>query len=139
MPETRGASCEISACSRPELTEVAPTAGRESSPLLDDDDDWHPILLHHRHAPATINASPARSGRRHGLPHPRPRPPDTPGTRTGCMRSRVRARSRGGSTLAVLSVLSHLNADKCWLVASLGGVQEARAVALELEAEGFST
>jgi hypothetical protein len=39
----------------------------------------------------------------------------------------------------VLSVLSQLNADKCWLVASLGGAQGARAVARELEAEGVST
>ena len=29
--------------------------------------------------------------------------------------------------------------DRCWLVASLGGAQEARALARELEAEGVST
>ena len=49
------------------------------------------------------------------------------------------ARSRGGSAPTVLSFLSQLYADKCWLVASLGGMQETRALACELEAEGVST
>ena len=40
---------------------------------------------------------------------------------------------------AALSLLSQLHADKCWLVASLGGAQEARALARELEAEGVNT
>jgi sugar/nucleoside kinase (ribokinase family) len=55
------------------------------------------------------------------------------------VRAHEYAHSRGGSAPAVLSVLSQLNVDKCWLVASLGGAQEARAVARELEAEGVST
>ena len=40
---------------------------------------------------------------------------------------------------AALSLLSQLHADKCWLDASLGGAQEARALSRELEAEGVST
>ncbi|KAF8488046.1 hypothetical protein F5888DRAFT_1583206, partial [Russula emetica] len=47
--------------------------------------------------------------------------------------------SRGGNAPAILSVLSQLHVDKCWLVASLGGAQEARALAHELEVEGVST
>ena len=89
--------------------------------------------------PPPLSTRPLRVVARHALPYPGPLPPDTPGTLTGRMRSRVCASSRGGSALAVLSVLSQLNADKCQLVASLGGAQEARAVARELEAEGFRT
>ena len=149
-PESRGASCGISACSRPERTEVAPTAGRESSPLLDDDDDdWHiPSCF-------TIAMSRLRPS-----PTPTPLPPSTRPLRVvaagtlflthvlslpthpgpgQAVRAHEYARSRGGSAPAVLSVLSQLNADKCWLVASLGGAHEARAVARELEAEGVST
>ncbi|KAI0286280.1 hypothetical protein BC826DRAFT_918147 [Russula brevipes] len=55
------------------------------------------------------------------------------------VRAHEYARSRGGSAPAVLAVLSQLHAEKCWLVASLGGAQEARALARELEAEGVST
>ncbi|KAH8977028.1 hypothetical protein EDB86DRAFT_3010843 [Lactarius hatsudake] len=47
--------------------------------------------------------------------------------------------SRGGSAPSILCVLSQLHADKCWLVASLGGTQEARIVTRELEADGVST
>ncbi|KAF8488052.1 hypothetical protein F5888DRAFT_1594891, partial [Russula emetica] len=47
--------------------------------------------------------------------------------------------SRGGSAPAIFSVLSQLHVDKCWLVASLGGAQKARALACEIEAEGVST
>ena len=64
--------------------------------------------------------------------------PTHPGP-TQTVRAHEYARSRGGSAPAVLSVLSQLHADKCWLVASLGGAQEARALARELEAEGVST
>jgi hypothetical protein len=64
--------------------------------------------------------------------------PTHPGP-TQTVRAHEYARSRGGSAPAVLSVLSQLHVDKCWLVASLGGAQEARAVARELEAEGVST
>jgi hypothetical protein len=55
------------------------------------------------------------------------------------VRAHEYARYRGGSAPAVLSVLSQLHVDKCWLVASLGGAQEARALARELEADGVST
>ncbi|KAH9172580.1 hypothetical protein EDB89DRAFT_2114160 [Lactarius sanguifluus] len=48
-------------------------------------------------------------------------------------------RSRGGSAPSILCVLSQLHADKCWLVASLGGAQEARIVTRELEADGVNT
>ncbi|KAF8488024.1 hypothetical protein F5888DRAFT_1598570, partial [Russula emetica] len=48
-------------------------------------------------------------------------------------------RSRGGSAPAILSVLSQLHMDKCWLIASLGDAQEARVLACELEAEVVST
>ena len=48
-------------------------------------------------------------------------------------------RSRVGSVLAVLALLAQLNADRCWLVTSLGGTQEVRVVARELEGEGVST
>ena len=64
--------------------------------------------------------------------------PTHPGP-TQTIRAHEYARSRGGSAPAVLSLLSQLHADKCWLVASLGGAQEARALARELEAEGVST
>jgi hypothetical protein len=64
--------------------------------------------------------------------------PTHPGP-TQTVRAHEYTRSRGGSAPAVLSLLSQLHADKCWLVASLGGAQEARAVARELEAEGVST
>jgi hypothetical protein len=64
--------------------------------------------------------------------------PTHPGP-TQTVRAHEYARSRGGSAPAVLSVLSQLHADKCWLVASLGGAQEARALARELEADGVST
>ncbi|KAH9985943.1 hypothetical protein BJV77DRAFT_1061873 [Russula vinacea] len=53
--------------------------------------------------------------------------PTHPGP-TQTVRAHEYARSRGGSAPAVLSVLSHL-----------GGAQEARALARELEAEGVST
>ncbi|KAI0296746.1 hypothetical protein B0F90DRAFT_1744769 [Multifurca ochricompacta] len=55
------------------------------------------------------------------------------------VRAHEYVRSRGGSAPAVLSLLSQLHANKCWLVASLGGAQEARALKRELEAEGVST
>ncbi len=64
--------------------------------------------------------------------------PTHPGPRQ-TVRAHEYARSRGGSAPAVLSVLSQLHVDKCWLVASLGAAQEARALARELEAEGVST
>ena len=64
--------------------------------------------------------------------------PTHPGP-TQTVRAHEYARSRGGSAPAVLSVLSQLHVEKCWLVASLGGAQEARALARELEAEGVST
>ena len=64
--------------------------------------------------------------------------PTHPGP-TQTVRAHEYARSRGGSAPAVLSLLSQLHADKCWLVASLGDAQEARALARELEAEGVST
>jgi hypothetical protein len=64
--------------------------------------------------------------------------PTHPGP-TQTVRAHEYARSRGGSAPAILAVLSQLQVDKCWLVASLGGAQEARAVARELEAEGVST
>lgn len=64
--------------------------------------------------------------------------PTHPGP-TQTVRAHEYARSRGGSAPAVLSVLSQLHVEKCWLIASLGGAQEARAVARELEAEGVST
>jgi sugar/nucleoside kinase (ribokinase family) len=47
--------------------------------------------------------------------------------------------SQGGTTPAVLSVLSQLHADKCWLVTSLGSSQEAHALTRELKAKGVST
>ncbi|KAH9011253.1 hypothetical protein EDB84DRAFT_1279231 [Lactarius hengduanensis] len=43
--------------------------------------------------------------------------------------------SRGGSAPSILCVLSQLHADKCWLIASLGGAQDAQAVTRELEAD----
>ncbi|KAH9012336.1 hypothetical protein EDB85DRAFT_2135765 [Lactarius pseudohatsudake] len=46
--------------------------------------------------------------------------------------------SRGGSAPSILCVLSQLHADKCWLVASLGGAQDAQAVTRELEADGMN-
>jgi hypothetical protein len=55
------------------------------------------------------------------------------------VRAHEYVRSRGGSAPSILCVLSQLNADKCWLVASLGGAQDARVVTRELEAEGVST
>jgi pfkB family carbohydrate kinase len=55
------------------------------------------------------------------------------------IRAHEYVRSRGGSAPAVLSVLSQLHAEKCWLVASLGSSQEARSFADELRAEGVST
>ncbi|KAF8488041.1 hypothetical protein F5888DRAFT_1639463 [Russula emetica] len=64
--------------------------------------------------------------------------PTHPGP-TQTVRAHEYARSRGGSAPAILSVLSQLHVDKCWLIASLGGAQEARALARELEAEGVST
>ena len=151
-PESRRASCGISACSRPERTEVAPTPGRESSPLLDDDDDDDDWFIPSCFTIAMSRLRPS--------PTPTPLPPSTRPLRVvsagtlflthvlslpthpgpgQAVRAHEYARSRGGSAPAVLSVLSQLNADKCWLVASLGGAQEARAVARELEAEGVST
>jgi hypothetical protein len=64
--------------------------------------------------------------------------PTHPGP-TQTVRAHEYARSRGGSAPAILSVLSQLHVDKCWLIASLGDAQEARALARELEAEGVST
>ncbi|KAF8263735.1 hypothetical protein EI94DRAFT_1740259 [Lactarius quietus] len=64
--------------------------------------------------------------------------PSHPGP-TQTIRAHEYVRSRGGSAPSVLCVLSQLNADKCWLVASLGGAQEARVVTRELEADGVST
>ena len=64
--------------------------------------------------------------------------PTHPGP-TQTVRAHEYARSRGGSAPAVLSVLSQLHVEKCWLIASLGGGQEARGLARELEAEGVST
>lgn len=64
--------------------------------------------------------------------------PSHPGP-TQTIRAHEYVRARGGSAPSVLCVLSQLNADKCWLVASLGGAQEARVVTRELEAEGVST
>ena len=64
--------------------------------------------------------------------------PSHPRSCTDHTRSRVCA-SPGRQRPAVLSVLSQLHADKCWLVTSLGGSQEARALTRELEAEGVST
>ena len=141
----------MSACSRPERTEMAPTAGRESSPLpFDDDDDWHVpscftiamSRLRPSPTPPSLLPQPTRPLRvvaagtlflTHVLSLPtHPGPGQT-------VRAHEYSRSRGGSAPAVLSVLSQLNAEKCWLVASLGGAQEARAVARELEAEGVST
>ncbi|KAH9955682.1 hypothetical protein BC827DRAFT_1083854, partial [Russula dissimulans] len=58
---------------------------------------------------------------------------------TQTVRAHEYVRSRGGSAPAVLSVLSQLHADKCWLVASLGSAQEAQALARELEEDGVST
>ena len=55
------------------------------------------------------------------------------------IRAHEYVRSRGGSAPSVLCVLSQLQADKCWLVASLGGAQDARVVRSELEADGVST
>ncbi len=49
------------------------------------------------------------------------------------------ANGRGGSASSILCMLSQLHAEKCWLVASLGGAQEARVVTRELEADGVST
>jgi hypothetical protein len=48
------------------------------------------------------------------------------------------AHNRGGS-VTLLSALSQLHMDKCRLVANLGGAQEARALAREIEAESVST
>ena len=148
--QTRVPDREISAYSRPERTEMAPTAGRQSSPLLlGDDDDWYgPTCF-------TIAMSRLRPSPTPTAPSPPTRPlrvvaagtlflthtlslPTHPGPGQ-TVRAHEYSRSRGGSAPAVLSVLSQLNADKCWLVASLGGAQEARAVARELEAEGVST
>ncbi|KAI9439013.1 hypothetical protein H4582DRAFT_1813774 [Lactarius indigo] len=55
------------------------------------------------------------------------------------IRAHEYVRSRGGSAPSILCLLSQLQADKCWLVASLGGAQEARVVTRELEADGVST
>ncbi|KAF8493676.1 hypothetical protein F5888DRAFT_1908553 [Russula emetica] len=68
--------------------------------------------------------------------HPSPTPTHSPSMRpTQTVRADEYARSRGGSAPVILSVLSQLHVDKCWLIASLGGAQEARALARELEAE----
>jgi hypothetical protein len=64
--------------------------------------------------------------------------PSHPGP-TQTIRAHEYVRSRGGSAPSILCVLSQLNAEKCWLVASLGGAQEARVVTRELELEGVST
>ena len=58
---------------------------------------------------------------------------------TQTIRAHEYVRSRGGSAPSILCVLSQLHADKCWLVASLGGAQDARVVRGELEADGVST
>ena len=64
LPETRGAACGISACSRPERTEVAPMAGRESSFAVPGRRRRlaHPILLHQSPCPASVHPE-------HGIPH----------------------------------------------------------------------
>ena len=62
----------------------------------------------------------------------------TPPGPTQTIRTDEYARSRSASAPAALSLLSQLHADKCWLDASLGGAQEARALSRELEAEGVS-
>jgi hypothetical protein len=55
------------------------------------------------------------------------------------VRAHEYVRCRGGSAPAILSMLSQLHVEKCWLVASLGSSQEARSLSRELEAEGVST
>jgi hypothetical protein len=149
MHKRSGADRGISASSRPERTKMTPTAGRVSSPLLDDDDDdWYIpscftiAMSRLRPSPTPTPLLPTRPLRvvaagtlflTHALSLPtHPGPGQT-------VRAHEYSRSRGGSAPAVLSLLSQLNADKCWLVASLGGAQEARAVARELEAGGVST
>src|SRR5712671_3307742 len=128
-----------------------PTAagGAESPFPLDDDDDWtatpgcYTLLMSRlRPSPTPTTPTSTRSLRvvaagtlflTHTLSlpvHPGP---------TQTVRAHEYVRSRGGSAPAVLSVLSQLHADKCWLVASLGSAQEARALARELEADGVST
>jgi hypothetical protein len=77
-----------------------------------------------------------RSG--NSLPHPHSQPPHTPRPITDRTRSRICALP-GRQRTRRPSVLSQLHVDKCWLVASLGGAQEARALARELEADGVST
>jgi len=149
--EARGPDRETSAYFRPEKAKMAPTAGQRQ-PLFDDDDldDWHPALACFAFTMSRLRPSPTPSP----LP-PTTRPlrvvavgtlflthtlslPTHPGPGQS-VRAHEYSHSRGGSAPAVLSALSQLNADKCWLVASLGGAQEARAVARELEAEGVST
>ncbi|KAI0264940.1 hypothetical protein BC834DRAFT_843870 [Gloeopeniophorella convolvens] len=55
------------------------------------------------------------------------------------VRAHAYSRARGGSAPTVLAVLAQLRADKCWLVASLGGAPDAQALARELDADGVST
>ncbi len=154
--EAPGAYRGTSASFLPEKAEMAPTAGqaRVSSPPLDDDDDDGDGDLH---APTCLTLIMSRL---RPSPTPTPLPPPTRPLRVVAagtlflthtlslpahpgpgqtIRAHEYARSRGGSAPAVLAVLSQLNADRCWLVASLGSAQEARAVARELEAEGVST
>jgi hypothetical protein len=149
--EARGPDRATSAYFRPAQAKMAPTAGRRQ-PLFDDDDldDWHPASACFAFTMSRLRPSPTPSP----LP-PTTRPlrvvavgtlflthtlslPTHPGPGQS-VRAHEYSHCRGGSAPAVLSVLSQLNADKCWLVASLGGAQEARAVARELEAEGVST
>ena len=153
--EVPGAYRGTSASIRPEKAEMAPTAGqaRVSSPPLDNGDDGDDGDLR---APTCLTLIMSRL---RPSPTPTPLPPPTRPLRVVAagtlflthtlslpahpgpgqtIRAHEYARSRGGSAPAVLAVLSQLNADRCWLVASLGGAQEARAVARELEAEGVS-
>jgi len=58
-------------------------------------------------------------------------------TQTVCAHESTR--SRGGRAPAIFSVLCQLHVDKCWMVADLGGAQEACALACEIEVEGVST
>jgi hypothetical protein len=147
--EVRGPDWRPSVHFRPEQAKMAPTAGRRQ-PLFDDIDNWQPAAACFAFTMSRLRPSPT----------PSPLPPTTRPLRVVAagtlflthtlslpahpgpgqtIRAHEYARSRGGSAPAVLSVLSQLNADKCWLVASLGGAQEARVVARELEADGVST
>ncbi|KAI0067413.1 hypothetical protein BV25DRAFT_1795548 [Artomyces pyxidatus] len=55
------------------------------------------------------------------------------------LRANSYTRTRNGSAGTVLSVLSQLRIDTCWLVASLGGNDEGKEVIRELERAGINT